>query len=65
MPGMRFALLASTLLFACQPPTPVPSGLAPDFHLPDVAPDSPRFQQEVSPRDYEGKVSGWYFGHSN
>jgi hypothetical protein len=66
---MRFALLASMLLFACQPapvpaPTPVISEEAPDFSLTDVAPESPRFGQQVSPRDYLGKVSGWYFGHS-
>lgn len=63
---MRFALLAATLLFACQPPPPQPVAgeQAPDFLLPDVAPESARFGQQVSPRDYLGKVSGWYFGHS-
>ena len=65
LPGMRFVLLASTLLLACQPrAAPAPSGQLPDFRLSDVAPESPRFGQEVSPRDYQGKVSGWYFGHS-
>lgn len=39
-------------------------GPAPDFTLPDVNPNSPRFGQEVSPRDYLEQVSGWYFGHA-
>lgn len=35
-----------------------------DFSLVDTNPTSETFGQEVSPRDYEGKVSAWYFGHS-
>jgi hypothetical protein len=34
------------------------------FSLPDVNPASPRFGQVVSPRDYLGQVSAWYFGHA-
>ena len=34
----------------------------PDFSLADVNPTSPSFEQNVSPRDYLGQVSGWYFG---
>jgi hypothetical protein len=34
----------------------------PDFHLPDVNPHSPRYDVEVSPRDYKLQVSGYYFG---
>ena len=41
------------------------SGVAlPDFSLTDVNANSPRNQQAVSPRDYLGKISAWYFGHS-
>ena len=36
----------------------------PDFHLVDVNPASPRAGRIVSPRDYQGQVSAWYFGHS-
>jgi hypothetical protein len=34
------------------------------FSLPDVNPGSPRFGQVVSPRDYLGQASAWYFGHA-
>jgi hypothetical protein len=36
----------------------------PDFVLLDVNPGSPRSGQAVSPRDYLGQVSAWYFGHA-
>jgi len=36
--------------------------IAADFRLEDMNATSARFQQTVSPRDYLGKVSGWYFG---
>ena len=36
----------------------------PNFSLRDVNPNSLRFDQLVSPRDYEGQISAWYFGHS-
>ena len=36
----------------------------PNFNLPDVNDESARFGQDISPRDYEGSVSGWYFAHS-
>ncbi len=38
--------------------------LAPDFLLADVNGDSPTGSQDVTPRDYVGKVSAWYFGHA-
>ncbi len=61
---MRLApALALVVASACHPP--VPAGVQPDFHLVDVNPSSERSQQRVSPRDYEGKVSAWYFGHSS
>ena len=47
------------------PEVPEPSANAlPDFSLPDVNPNSARYQENVSPRDYLGQVSAWYFGHS-
>ncbi len=51
-------------------PTPpagpsMPAGeMVADFSLPDVNPASARFGQVVSPRDYLGQVSAWYFGHA-
>ena len=35
-----------------------------DFSIPDVNPTSATFGQNVSPSDYLGKVSAWYFGYS-
>lgn len=39
-------------------------GLVADFNLPDQNPNSARVGQSISPRDYLGDVSGWYFIHS-
>jgi len=39
-----------------------PAEPAPDFLVTDVNPSSPTASQDVSPRDYLGKVSGYYFG---
>ncbi|MBI4566194.1 MAG: hypothetical protein HY716_16030 [Planctomycetes bacterium] len=36
----------------------------PDFALLDVNPNSARFDEAVSPRDYMGLVPAWYFGHA-
>ncbi len=36
----------------------------PDFSAVDVSVDSARYQEAVSPRDYLGRISAWYFGHS-
>ena len=36
----------------------------PDFSLVDLNDTSPRSGEEVSPRDYLEKVSGWYFTHA-
>lgn len=35
-----------------------------DFSLTDVNPNSETHDTSLSPRDYLGKVSAWYFGHS-
>ena len=32
-----------------------------DFSLEDLNPESPRFGEMISPRDYIEEVSGWYF----
>jgi len=36
----------------------------PAFSLVDINPSSTSFNQPVSPRDYLGQVSSWYFGHA-
>ena len=40
------------------------SMLESDFSLQDVNETSPTFGQNVSPRDYLEKVTGWYFGRA-
>jgi hypothetical protein len=37
--------------------------LVADFSLVDVNPNSATYNQAVSPRDYMGQLSAWYFGH--
>ena len=44
-------------------PNPV-TGQVPDFALLDVNPNSLTYSQVVSPRQEQGKVSAWYFGHA-
>jgi len=44
--------------------TAVATPIAPDFALSDANPNSATNNQPVSPRDYLGQVSAWYFGHS-
>ena len=41
---------------------PLADGPAPEFNLLDTNATSPTYGQTVSPRDYTGQVSGWYFG---
>jgi hypothetical protein len=60
------ALLLGAGIGACVGPAgegPV-EGPVPDFALEDVNAISPSFGQLVSPRDYVGHVSAWYFGHA-
>ncbi len=38
--------------------------MAADFSLEDLNDSSQTYQQAISPRDYLGSVSAWYFGHS-
>ena len=46
-----------------EPPEPNDEAL-PDFSVVDVNADSARYGEAVSPRDYLGQISAWYFGHS-
>lgn len=64
----RFAWLAAVTLVACSAPMlppVVPGEVVADFSLRDENPASTTSGQQVSPRDFEGKVTGWYFGHSS
>ncbi len=57
-----------TLLAACQPMSPSVDGGAAqiaDFTLLDVNPASATANQMVTPRQFAGHVSGWYFAHSS
>ena len=38
--------------------------IVPEFQLADVNPTSPTFNTLVSPRDFAGLISAWYFGHA-
>lgn len=40
------------------------TGQVADFALLDVNPTSSTYNQTISPRDYLGEVSAWYFGHA-
>lgn len=69
--NIRFLLLtaALTLAVGCggddDPGGDGPGlGAVPDFRLVDVNPNSVTFDHPVSPREYIGEVSAWYFGHS-
>lgn len=35
-----------------------------DFSLVDVNPTSASYNQSISPRDYIGQTTAWYFGHA-
>ena len=62
LPLCALALLAA----ACgkdDPNTP-PAGLVPDFLLMDVNENSSLVGRTVSPRQYQQKVSAWYFGYA-
>lgn len=53
--------LVGSLLLACSDRPADP----PAFSLLDQNPASPRFQDSVSPDDYLGSRSAWYFGHAS
>ena len=61
--------LLLSLATACSSAS-LPTGLAPDqavpkFSLIDENETSATYSQAVSPRDYLGVASAWYFGHSS
>jgi hypothetical protein len=58
---MRRTCLLLALLAACAGGGSDPV-VMPDFLLSDVNTNSPTGGQMVSPRDYIGNVSGYYFG---
>ena len=61
--SVALGFLAILALGACGEDDPTPAtGVAPDFMLADVNPASPTAATEVSPRDYLGGVSAYYFG---
>lgn len=71
MRTLSLVLTAAVALVACGPAdsrsdaSPISLGeVASSFALLDVNPASPRYGQRVSPPDYVGRVSAWYFGHS-
>lgn len=59
MPPMRYATLAALLLAACSSSS-APQA-APAFQLLDVNTTSTTYDTMVSPRDYVGTVTAWYF----
>lgn len=66
---MRLVPASALLLVVACSPAPTGAvdagdGVPADFSLVDVNPASARSGQNVSPRDYLGHVSAWYFGHS-
>ena len=65
-------LAAAALLLAAlagcndhkDPTRPPADQAAPDFSLVDQNPNSATAGKAVSPRQFQGKVSAWYFGHA-
>lgn len=65
IPVRRILLAAAPLLACGDAPEPLdPTMQVPDFALVDVNPSSASHDQEVSPRDYLDRVSGWYYAHA-
>lgn len=62
LPVLALAVLAA----ACgkDKATDPASQAMPDFQLTDVNSNSSTYSLPVSPRDYEGTISAWYFGRS-
>ncbi len=72
-PCLGVLLAVAALFFGCGDDVTIPTspgnGTAiqdsvaiPDFSLKDFNPNSARYFEDVSPRDYLGQVSAWYFG---
>lgn len=66
---MRPWLLTAAVLFSCSPmPVPKPGPTIeplPSFELNDVNPASATSGRSIGPLALRGKVTGWYFTHSN
>lgn len=60
----RMIVIPLICVIGCSSVAPLADGPVTDFSLLDVNPGSPSFEQEVSPRDVEGQVSLWFFGHA-
>lgn len=60
------AAVSLAVLAACSDDDPANpgTGAVPDFVLQDVNPESATYAEPVSPRDYLGMASAWYFGHA-
>jgi hypothetical protein len=71
-PALAWAALicgaAAAVVIGCdddapsRPPDSLPDSVMADFTLTDLNPNSPTYNQDVSPRQLRGRVSAWYFG---
>jgi hypothetical protein len=68
--GLAVFVLLAIVAIGCKDDPPSSPSIQPgdtavsDFSVRDVNPNSPRYEEMVSPRDYLGRVSAWYFGHA-
>jgi len=66
--GLAVVLLCAALASACKDASPTATNdgpvMAANFSLEDLNDSSKTSGQAISPRDYLGSVSAWYFGHS-
>ena len=60
----RWMLSGAEVIAGLSTDFPDPQQPYPDFSLEDVNSTSATYQQQASPRDQLGNVSGWYFGYS-
>jgi hypothetical protein len=58
----RFHFLAAIFAFSVSSALLCAGTPEPDFQLPDSNPNSPRFQATISPRQYQERISAYYFG---
>jgi hypothetical protein len=68
--GLAVLCLAAIAAAGCEddppstPPLQTGDTAVSAFAVRDVNPNSSRYEEPVSPRDYLGRVSAWYFGHA-
>lgn len=62
--SMKRAIVLCLVMLGCAPQIDA-GAKVPAFTLEDVNPNSATHGQQVGPATFEGKVSGWYFGHSS